>query len=170
MMCVSVRLCGHRCFGLVCTDVEGIGVAEDWLDSWVTGVNTHAAQAVELSDRVATLSGVAQNPDGSVTVTVGCDGQVQALHLENSACELGGPALARQIMSVLHAAQADLSSRVTDAVRAMVGADTETSRAVVASFHTRFPSPEVTDHDGDLSADHDGAVSEVRVSEVRDGR
>jgi hypothetical protein len=125
-------------------------------------MTTQAAHAVELAGRVAVLSGVAQNPDGSVKITVGSNGQVQNLHLSDGACQLGGPHLARQIMSVMHAAQADLSAEVTDVVHATVGADTEIGRAVLRSFHTRLPPPRGTDHDSDMTEDHECGVSEVR--------
>ena len=38
-------------------------------------------------------------------------------------------------------AQAALSVRVADEVRATVGEDTETGRAVIHSFDARFPAP-----------------------------
>ena len=42
-------------------------------------------------------------------------------------------------------AQADLSRRVAEQVRDTVGADTETGRAVIHSFDTRFPTVEGED-------------------------
>lgn len=138
--------------------MRDIGSAEDWLDSWVVSVNTQAAVAVDLSRRVAALSGVAQNPDGSVKITVGVSGQIQHLHLEDSACELGGPQLADQIMSVMRAAQADMSDQVSDAVHATVGAGNETGRAVLSLIHSRFPPSKANEHDTCVSEDHDAGV------------
>lgn len=45
-------------------------------------------------------------------------------------------------MSVIRRAQAALSGRVAEEVEATVGADSETGRAVVNSFETRFPTAE----------------------------
>jgi hypothetical protein len=43
-------------------------------------------------------------------------------------------------MSVMRRAQAVVSSRVAEQVRDTVGEDTETGRAVLNSFETRFPA------------------------------
>jgi hypothetical protein len=96
---------------------------------------------------------------------------VEQLHLEDGACALGGPQLADQIMSVLGAAQVDMSDRVTDAVAATVGADTETGRAVLSSFRTRFLSAKPSDHNPGVGEDHDSTATVVHVSvAARDGR
>jgi hypothetical protein len=50
------------------TDIDG---AEEWLDAWAASVDANAARAVELSRRVAALTGVARSRDGSITVAVG---------------------------------------------------------------------------------------------------
>jgi hypothetical protein len=118
--------------------VDGIDAAEDWLDSWVGQVNTQAALSVELSRRVATLTGMAEGRDGAIRITVGSAGQVERLELDERVHDLSGPRLAGEIMSVMRRAQAALSSRVADEVRATVGEDTETGRAVIHSFDSRF--------------------------------
>jgi hypothetical protein len=74
-------------------------------------------------------------------VTVGSTGQVERLDLDDRVRELSGPRLADEIMSVMRRAQAALSIRVADEVRATVGEDTETGRAVIHSFDCRFPTP-----------------------------
>ena len=44
--------------------MNDIDAAEDWLDSWVAQVNTQAERSVELSRRVAALTGsVAADPE-----------------------------------------------------------------------------------------------------------
>jgi hypothetical protein len=117
-------------------DIDG---AEEWLDTWVAQVNAQAERSVELSRRVATLTGAAEGRDGAIRVTVGSAGQVDRLELDDRVHELTGARLAEEILSVIRRAQADLSSRVAEEVQATVGADTETGRAVVHSFDTRFP-------------------------------
>jgi DNA-binding protein YbaB len=113
--------------------------AEDWLESWTASVDAQAARAAQLSRRVASLTGVAESVDGSVRVTVGSSGQIAKLELDDSVQQLGGEELGRQIMSVLRRAQANLSTQVAGEVRATVGADTETGRAVIHAFESRFP-------------------------------
>ena len=119
--------------------MSDIDAAEEWLDSWVGQVNAQAQRSVELSRRVAALTGSAQGRDGAIRVTVGSTGQVEQLELDDRVRELAGPRLAQEIMSVMRRAQAVLSGQVAEQVRETVGEDTETGRAVLHSFDSRFP-------------------------------
>jgi hypothetical protein len=118
--------------------MNDIDAAEEWLGSWVGQVNAQAQRSVELSRRVAALTGSAQGRDGAIRVTVGSAGQVEHLELDDRVHELSGPQLARDIMSVIRRAQAVLAGRVAEQVRETVGEDTETGRAVLHSFGSRF--------------------------------
>lgn len=118
---------------------QDIDAAEEWLDNWVSGVNAQAERAVTLSRRVARLTGSAESRDGSIKVTVGSSGQVESLDLDDRVQQVRGAELSRQILAVMRRAQADLSGQVAAQVRETVGADTETGRAVIHSFETRFP-------------------------------
>jgi hypothetical protein len=122
--------------------VSDIDAAEEWLDSWVAQVNAQAELSVELSRRVAALVKSAEGHDGAIRVTVGAAGQMERLDLDERVHELSGPRLAEEIMSVMRRAQAALSGRVADEVRATVGEDTETGRAVIHSFDSRFSMDE----------------------------
>lgn len=122
--------------------MDGIDAAEEWLDSWAEQANAQAARSVELSRRVAALNGTAEGRDGSIRVTVGSAGQVEQLDLDDRIHDLSGPRLADEIMAVIRRAQAAMASRVTEEVQATVGADTETGRAVIHAFDTRFPADE----------------------------
>lgn len=119
--------------------MSDIDAAEEWLDSWVGQVNAQAQRSVELSRRVAVLTGSARGRDGAIRVTVGSAGQVERLDLDDRVHELSGPRLAQEIMSVIGRAQAVLAGRVAEQVRETVGEDTETGRAVLHSFDSRFP-------------------------------
>jgi hypothetical protein len=122
--------------------VDGADAAEDWLDTWVGQVNAQAARSVELSRRVAALTGTAEGHDGAIRVTVGSAGQIERLELDERVHDLAGPRLADEIMSVMRRAQAALAGLVADQVQDTVGVDTETGRAVLHSFETRFPPVE----------------------------
>src|SRR4051794_41209173 len=100
--------------------VGDIDAAEEWLDSWVGQVNAQAQRSVELSRRVAALTGSAQGRDGAIRVTVGSVGQVERLELDDRVRELSGPRLAHEIMSVMRRAQAVLSGQVAEQVRETV--------------------------------------------------
>jgi hypothetical protein len=122
--------------------VNDVDAAEEWLDSWVSQVDTRARQAVELSRRVAALTGSADGRDGAIRVRVGSAGQVETLELDDRVHELSGPELAREILAVIRRAQSVLSAEVAGHVQATVGADSEAGRAVIDSFETRFPAPD----------------------------
>ena len=58
--------------------------------------------------------------------------------------------IAEDILATMRAAQAELTEHVRQATAETVGADSETGRAVLASFANRFPAPaEATEGDGD---------------------
>jgi YbaB/EbfC DNA-binding family protein len=121
--------------------VGDVDAAEEWLDSWVAQVNSQAQRSVELSRRVAALTGSADGRDGAIRVTVGSGGQVERLDLDERVHEMPGPRLAQEITAVMRRAQAALATRVADEVRATVGEDTDTGRAVIQSFDSRFSAP-----------------------------
>jgi len=120
---------------------NGIDAAEDWLDDWTAGISAQAERAATLSRRVAALTASAESADGSIKVTVGSAGQVESLDLDD-------PELARRILSVMRKAQSNLARQVTAQVQDTVGADTETGRAVINSFESRFPQRESAEDDG----------------------
>lgn len=126
--------------------MNDVDAAEEWLDSWVSQVNAQAERSVELTRRVAALTGSAEGWDGAIRVTVGSAGQVEKLDVEDRALDYTGADLAREILTVMRRAQGELSAKVAEQVRETVGADTETGRAVIRSFATRFP--ERPDPDG----------------------
>ncbi|WP_326549769.1 YbaB/EbfC family nucleoid-associated protein [Micromonospora sp. NBC_01813] len=120
--------------------MRDVDAAEEWLDSWVAGVDAQASRTVELSRRVAVLTGTARSRDGFITVTVGSSGQLESLEVDDQALRAGGAELSRQIMDVIGQAQAQLSAQVTELVRQTVGIDTETGQSVIHSYEVRFPA------------------------------
>jgi hypothetical protein len=120
--------------------MNDVDAAEQWLDTWVGQVNAQAERSVELSRRVASLTGTAQARGGAIRVTVGASGQIERLDLDDRVREVSGPQLAGEIMSVMRQAQRALTEKVALQVRETVGADSETGRAVIHSFDTRFPA------------------------------
>ena len=127
--------------------MRDVDEAEDWLDSWVAGVNARAARTADLARQVSALTGRARNTDGSITVTVGSNGQVEDLQLDDRVQRLPGRELAQQILAVMRAAQRQLAERVAGQVERTPGADTPTGRAVVDAFDRRFPAPPETTND-----------------------
>lgn len=129
--------------------VDDIDAAEEWLNSWTASVNAQAERAAQLTSRVAALTASAESSDGSIKVSVGSTGQIEKLALDDRVQRLSGEELSRQILAVMRKAQASLSTLVTAEVAATVGVDTETGRAVIGSFETRFPQPPQESEDGE---------------------
>lgn len=129
--------------------VDDIDAAEEWLNTWTASVNAQAERAAQLTSRVAALTAHGESNDGSIKVTVGSTGQIEKLVLDDRVQRLSGEELSRQIMTVMRKAQASLSTLVTSEVAATVGVDTETGRAVIGSFETRFPQPPEDGRDGE---------------------
>jgi hypothetical protein len=121
--------------------MRDIDSAEEWLETWAAGVDANAARAVELSRRVAALTGEARSRDGSIAVAVGSAGQLERLDIDDRPGQLTGAQLSREIMGLIRRAQAQLSARVATQVEQTVGADTEAGRAVIHSYAERFPEP-----------------------------
>ncbi|WIM97876.1 YbaB/EbfC family nucleoid-associated protein [Actinoplanes oblitus] len=107
----------------------------------MAAVDAQASRTVELSHRVAALTGSARTRTGSITVTVRSSGQLDSLDIDDQALQTTGAELSRQIMDLIRQAQIQLSAQVTEQVRQTVGLDTETGQAVIHSYATRFPAP-----------------------------
>jgi YbaB/EbfC DNA-binding family len=120
--------------------LHDIDAAEDWLDAWVAAADARASAAAQLTRQVAAITAVARNDDGTVAVTVGSNGQLEHLDLDDRVRRLTGRELSAEIMSVLRSAQRELTRRVAAEVRNTVGDDSATGRAVIDAFDRRFPA------------------------------
>ena len=129
-------------------NARDVDAAEDWLDSWVAGVDARAEAAAQLARQVAAVTAVARNDDETITVTVGANGQVEGLELDDRVQRLSGRDLSGQILAVMRAAQRKVTERVAVEVQATVGDDSETGRAVIDAFERRFPEPEPEERNG----------------------
>jgi hypothetical protein len=119
--------------------MRDIDAADEWLTDWTARIDAQAARAAQLATRVADLSARARGHYASVTV--GANGQVVDLALEERMYELSPHELSSEILSVMRSAQQSLVDMVAREVHDTVGADSETGRAVVDGFTRRFPSP-----------------------------
>ncbi|PRY29057.1 YbaB/EbfC family nucleoid-associated protein [Pseudosporangium ferrugineum] len=97
--------------------MNDIDAAEEWLDSWVGQVNAQAQRSVELSRRVAALTGSAEGRSGAIRVSVESTGRMKSLELDDRVHELSGMRLAQEIMAVMQRAQAALAAQVTEECR-----------------------------------------------------
>ncbi|MFI7541632.1 YbaB/EbfC family nucleoid-associated protein [Actinoplanes sp. NPDC049599] len=120
-------------------DGPDLDAAERRVDEWQAGFEQRAAEARELATRLAALSASARSADGHIRVTVGATGTLTGLELDEEIRRRPAAETARQILATLAAAQTELTARATEATAETVGADSETGKAVIASFARRQP-------------------------------
>jgi hypothetical protein len=108
--------------------------------SWSEPEPGRSSAISALADRVSTLTASATGADRAVRVTVASSGIVTDLELDDRVQRMSGAELSEEILRVMRRAQAGLADRVVEAVRDTVGEDTETGRAVLASYGRRFPA------------------------------
>ncbi|MEG3632465.1 YbaB/EbfC family nucleoid-associated protein [Micromonospora palythoicola] len=96
-------------------------------------------QAQEMSQRVAGLSVSATGGDGAMEVTVAGSGIVTDLRIDDRVANWSGARISAEIMTTMRRAQGRLSAAVAEIAGRTVGANSETARAIVASYAERFP-------------------------------
>ncbi len=115
-------------------DGGDLGAAERLVDDWQAGFERRAAQARDLAGRLANNVASARSADGLVEVTVGQSGVVTELRLDEDIRRQPAARTARDILATIAAAHAVLKDQAADAVADTIGTDSETARAVLASF------------------------------------
>jgi hypothetical protein len=118
-------------------DGRDLDEAERLVDDWQAGIEERATQARALSARLGSLTATARSEDELVTVTVGASGVISGLSLEEGIRDQPADETARAILATLRAAQASLTKAATEATAETVGADSETGKAVIASYIAR---------------------------------
>jgi DNA-binding protein YbaB len=118
-------------------DPSDLDSAEQWVDDWQAGFEERATQARELAARLTELTATARSEDGLVEVTVGSSGALVGLELDEDIRRQSAARTAREILATLGAAQAAMTKAATAVTAETVGADSETGRAVIASFNAR---------------------------------
>lgn len=118
------------------------------VDAWQASIEARAARARELSARLTGLTATARDRDGLIAVTVNRGGVVTDLRLDDRVRAVPPAQLARAILAVMAGAQALLVDRVREAATETLGADSESARAVVASFAQQLHGVPPEDVDG----------------------
>jgi hypothetical protein len=118
-------------------DGRDLDEAERLVDDWQAGIEERAAQARVLAARLGSLTATARSEDELVAVTVGASGAIAKLDLEEGIRDRPAAETARAILATLRAAQASLTKAATEATAETVGADSETGKAVIASYVAR---------------------------------
>jgi DNA-binding protein YbaB len=121
-------------------DDQSLDAALQRIDEWERSATQRAEQAQELARRAAEISATARSRDGLVEVTVGPEGQIQRLHLDDRIRQQPAAETADQIMATLRSAQGRLVRQFDEVTAETVGADSETGRMLMDSLRKRLGS------------------------------
>lgn len=117
---------------------ESMDGALERIDEWERSISRRAEQAQALARRTSGMSATARSRDGLVEVTVGAEGQLAELHLDERTRQRSAAATARTIMETVQAAKLDLIRQFEAATAETVGADSETGRTLTESLRRRL--------------------------------
>ncbi len=118
-------------------DGRDLDEAARLVDDWQAGIEARAAQARALAARLGALTATARSDDRLVSVTVGSTGAITDLELAEEIRQRPAAETARAVLAVMRAAQASLTDAATTVTAETVGAESETGRAVIASYVSR---------------------------------
>jgi len=115
--------------------------AEQWASDWEARAREQLFQAKEMATRVSDLKATAENRDRTVSVTVESNGVPTAIKLSEAVSQWYPERIANEILATMAKAQAMLTAAVTQVAEETVGAESETGRAILDTYHNRFPAP-----------------------------
>lgn len=115
--------------------------AEQWASDWEARAREQLFNAQEMAARVSDLKATAENRDRTVSVTVEANGVPTTIKLSEAVSGWHPDRISTEILATMAKAQAKLTVAVTQVAEETVGADSETGRAVLSTYHNRFPAP-----------------------------
>jgi hypothetical protein len=119
-------------------DDHSLNAALHRIEEWERSAAQRAEQAQEFARRAGQISATARSPDGLVEVTVGAEGQIQRLHLEERIRQQPASKSADQILATVRAAQVKLVREFDEVTAQTVGGDSETGRMLKESLRKRL--------------------------------
>jgi DNA-binding protein YbaB len=129
-------------------DEESADSALKRIDAWERSAAKRAEQAQDLALRTSEMSATVRSRDGLVEVSIGAEGQLTNVNLDERTRQQPAATTARTIMETLEAARAKLIRQFDAATAETLGADSETGRMLVESLRRRLGPP--TEAPGEL--------------------
>jgi DNA-binding protein YbaB len=123
-------------------DGEPADDALERIDEWERSLGRRAEQARELARRTADLTATARSRDGLIEVTVGAQGRVERIRLDERTRQQPAETTARVLMETLRSATALLFKQFQQVTAETVGTETETGRMLVAGLRERLGEPD----------------------------
>ncbi len=108
---------------------------------WNEQIQAKLKQADEMKQVANAVKVTQRSSDGSVSVTVDQNGVVSALDLTDAALRKQPAQLSSEILGTMRTAQAQIATRMQEAMAPILGGDSATMDALMGGYHEKFPEP-----------------------------
>ncbi|SDG24108.1 Conserved DNA-binding protein YbaB [Lentzea fradiae] len=109
--------------------------------SWDQQIQAKLRQADQITQAAREVRVTQRSQDGAVSVTVDSGGNVTALDLTEAALRKQPAQLSAEILGLMRSAQAQIATRMREAMEPVLGGDTATMGAIVGGLQEKFPPP-----------------------------
>lgn len=117
------------------------GDPEALMRSWDEQIQAKMKQADQISQAAREVRVTQRSNDGAVSVTVDSGGNVSALDLTDAALRKQPAQLSAEILGIMRSAQAQIATRMQEAMAPVLGEDSATMNAIMGGYREKFPQP-----------------------------
>ncbi|ANZ38710.1 hypothetical protein BBK82_24225 [Lentzea guizhouensis] len=120
---------------------EDIAGSERMLGNWEKSVQERAARYQEMATRVQGMTISERSSDGAVELTIGSNGILQHLVINESAAGRRMAEVSGEIMKLLQRAQSRIPELLQAAMAETIGTQDETANVLFSEAKKNFPAP-----------------------------
>jgi hypothetical protein len=120
---------------------EDISGSEQMLANWNQNIQERAARYQEMATRVQGMTISERSSDGAVELTIGSNGILQNLVINESAAGRRMSEVSGEIMKLLQRAQSKIPALLQEAMAETIGTQDETANVLFDEAKKNFPAP-----------------------------
>lgn len=120
---------------------EDIAGSEQMLASWQKDIQERATRYQEMATRVQGMTISERSSDGAVEITIGSNGILQNLVINESAAGRRMSEISGEIMKLLQRAQSRIPELLQEAMAETIGTQDETANVLFNEAKKNFPAP-----------------------------
>jgi DNA-binding protein YbaB len=120
---------------------EDIAGSEQMLANWNQQIQERAARYQEMATRVQGMTLSERSSDGAVEITIGSNGILQNLVINESAAGRRMSEISGEIMKLLQRAQSRIPELLQEAMAETIGTQDETANVLFNEAKKNFPEP-----------------------------
>lgn len=120
---------------------EDIAGSEQMLANWNQNIQERAARYQEMATRVQGMTISERSSDGAVELTIGSNGILQNLVINESAAGRRMAEISGEIMKLLQRAQSKIPALLQEAMAETIGTQDETANVLFDEAKKNFPAP-----------------------------